>query len=185
MAAIPSTGRNTFLQRLIGAAALDVAVYEEVEADRGALTQAFAVVVLSSLAAGIGASGIWEPSIGSVVFISIVSLIAWAAWALVVLQIGARVMPAPETRVDVGQLLRTIGFSATPGLLRVLAAMSAIAVPVFVVTSIWMLLAMIVAVRQALDFRSTARAVAVCVLGWVLALAIAIVLGVFFGPRVS
>jgi hypothetical protein len=169
----------------MGAAALDAAIYEEVEADRGALTQAFAVVVLSSLAAGIGASGFWEPSVESVVFISIVSLIAWAAWALVVLQIGARVMPTPETRVDIGQLLRTIGFAATPGLLRVFAAMSAIAVPVFVVTSIWMLLAMVVAVRQALDFRSTARAVAVCVLGWVLALAIFIVLGLAFGPRLS
>jgi len=185
MTATPINGRNSFLQRLVGAAALDAAVYEEVEADRGALAQAFAVVVLSSLAAGIGAAGLWEPSVEGVVFITIVSLIAWAAWALVVLQIGARVMPTSETRADVGQLLRTIGFSATPGLLQVFAAMSAIAVPVFAVTSIWMLLAMIVAVRQALDFRSTARAVAVCVLGWVLALAIAIVLGLVFGPRVS
>ncbi len=57
--------------------------------------------------------------------------------------------------------------------------------PVFVITSIWMLLAMIVAVRQALDYRSTPRAVAVCVLGWVLALAFAVGLGLVFGPSVS
>jgi hypothetical protein len=78
-----------------------------------------------------------------------------------------------------------MGFAATPGLLQVLAAMSAIAVPVFAVTSVWMLVAMIVAVRQALDFRTTTHAVAVCVLGWALALAIVIVLGLVFGPRVS
>jgi hypothetical protein len=182
----PATdGRNTFLQRLVGAAALDAAVYEEIEADSAALTQAFAVVVLASLAAGIGVSGLWEPSVEGIVFISVVALMAWAAWALVILQIGTRLMPEPETRADVGQLLRTMGFAATPGLLQVLAAMSAIAVPVFAVTSVWMLVAMIVAVRQALDFRTTTHAVAVCVLGWALALAIVIVLGLVFGPRVS
>jgi predicted MFS family arabinose efflux permease len=44
---------------------------------------------------------------------------------------------------------------------------------------------MVVAVRQALDYKSTARAVAVCVLGWALAIGIAVALGLFFGPAVS
>lgn len=180
-----TTARNTLLQRLIGAAALDTAIYEEVEADQTATAQAFAVVVFASLAAGVGAMRVGDMTIGGVLFFSGVALIAWGAWALVVFEIGARLMPSPETRVDVGQLLRTIGFAATPGLLRVLGIMPAVAAPVFVVTSIWMLLAMIVAVRQALDYQSTARAVAVCVLGWALALTIAIVLGVVFGPTVS
>jgi hypothetical protein len=180
-----TTTRNTFLQRLIGAAALDAAIYEEVEADPAATYQAFGVVVLSSLAAGIGASGLGEVTAVGVVYFSGVALVAWAAWALVTFEIGARLMPAPQTRVDVGQLLRTIGFASTPGLLRVLGIMPAVALPVFAVTSVWMLLAMIVAVRQALDYRSTGRAVAVCVLGWVLALTIAVVLGLVFGPTVS
>jgi hypothetical protein len=180
-----STATNTFLQRLIGAMALDVAIYEEVEADRSATTQAFAVVLLSSLAAGVGARGFNENSLPSVAFISIVSLLAWAAWALVTFEIGARVMPEPQTQVDVGELLRTIGFASTPGLLRVLGIVPGVTAPVFAVTAIWMLLAMIVAVRQALDYRSTARAVGVCVLGWVLAIGIAVALGLLFGPSVS
>jgi hypothetical protein len=180
-----TTAKNTFLQRLLGAAALDRAIYEEVEADPSATAQAFAVVVLSSLAAGIGASGLGEISVTGVVYYSGVALVAWAAWALVTFQIGSRLMPDPQTRVDVGQLLRTIGFAATPGLLRVLGIMPAVAVPVFAATSLWMLLAMVVAVRHALDYRSTARAVAVCVLGWALAITIAVVLGIAFGPTVS
>jgi hypothetical protein len=180
-----SPATNTFLQRLIGAMALDVAIYEEVEADRGATTQAFAVVLLSSLAAGVGARGLGENSLPSIAFISIVSLLAWAAWALVTFEIGARILPEPQTEVDVGELLRTIGFASTPGLLRVIGIVPGVTVPVFVVTAIWMLLAMIVAVRQALDYRSTARAVGVCVLGWVLAIGIAVLLGVLFGPSVS
>jgi hypothetical protein len=142
-------------------------------------------VLLSSVAAGIGSRGLGGTTWQVILFMSIVSLIAWAAWALVIFEIGARLLPEPDTRVDVGELMRTIGFAATPGLLRVLGVMSAATVPVFAVTAVWMLAAMIVAVRQALDFHSTARAVAVCCLGWVLAIAIAMVLGLFFGPTVS
>ncbi len=180
-----TTARNTFLQRLIGALALDATIYEEVEADRTATGQALAVVLLSSIAAGIGSRGLGGTTFQGIVFIAVVSLVAWAAWALVVFEVGARLLPDPDTRVDVGELLRTIGFAATPGLLRVLGIMSSVTVPVFTVTAVWMLAAMIVAVRQALDFHSTARAVAVCCLGWALAIAVAVVLGLFFGPTVS
>ena len=180
-----TTIRNSFLQRLIGAAALDTAIYEEVEADPSATSQAFFIVVAASLAAGVGARGLFEVTFGGMLFYSAVALIAWAAWALLTFEIGARLMPGPQTRADIGQLLRTIGFASTPGLLRALGVMPAVAMPVFVVTSIWMLLAMIVAVRQALDYRSTASAIAVCLLGWALAIVVAVVLGVLFGPTVS
>lgn len=175
-------GKNTFLQRLIGAAALDVAIYEEVEADAGATTQAMAVVLLSSVAAGIGAAGMEGPRVANIVFVGVVSLLSWAAWAVVTYEIGTRILPGMRTEADVGQLMRTIGFAATPGLLRVLGVMPTVAVPVFAVTAVWMLAAMVVAVRQALDYQSTLRAVGVCVLGWVLAITIAVLLGVLFGP---
>jgi hypothetical protein len=176
---------NNFVMRLIGAAALDIAIYEEVEADRTATGQALFVVLLSSLAAGIGARGLGGGSFQSIVFISVVALMLWAAWALVTFEIGARLIPEPQTRADVGELLRTIGFAATPGLIRVLAVITPIAIPVFALSAVWMLAAMVVAVRQALDYRHTTRAIAVCVLGWVLAVAIGVVLGLFFSPALS
>lgn len=175
---------NSFIQRLIGAAACDVAIYEDVEADRGATLQAFLVVLLSSIAGGIGISGLTGGPV-SIPFFSIVALLAWAAWALLTYTIGVYLLPEPQTRADTGELLRTIGFASTPGLLRVLGFMRPLAEPVLAVTSIWMLAAMVVAIRQALDYRSTARAIAVCVVGWVLAIAMAIVLGLIFTPPVS
>src|SRR5436309_7508755 len=96
---------NTFLQRLIGSAALDTAIYEEVEADRGATTQAFVIVVLASLAAGIGARGLGAVSVANMLFISIVALLFWAAWALLTFEVGFRLLPQPQTRSDVGELL--------------------------------------------------------------------------------
>jgi hypothetical protein len=180
-----SVARNTFLQRLIGAAALDATIYEEVEADPSAMIQAFTIVVLSSLAAGFGATGRGSASAANIGFFSIAALLTWATWALITFQIGARVMPEPQTNVDVGQLMRTIGFAATPGLLQVFGAIPGVTIPAFIISTAWMLAAMIVAVRQALDYTSTARAITVCAGGLLLALAMALVFGLLFGPALS
>ena len=178
-----SAPTNSFLQRLIGAVSLDAAIYEEVEADRGATVQALVVVVLSSLSAGIGARGLGGSSPGNIAFITIVSLMAWAAWALVTLQVG-RLLPEPQTKVDVGELLRTTGFATAPGILRLFGVLPGVTIPVFVLCAVWMLAAMIVAVRQALDYTSTGRAIIVCVIGWALAIGLALAVGLLFGPTV-
>jgi len=180
-----STTTGGFLRRIIGAAALDVSVYEEVEADRGATGQALAVVVLSSLAAGVGARGFGATGASSMAFFGVVALLSWATWALVTFEVGARLLPEPQTRADVGELLRTTGFAAAPGMLQVFGLMPGLAGLVFVATWIWMLAAMVVGVRQALDFTTIRRALLVCVLGLGVALTFAVVLGFFFGPRVS
>lgn len=176
---------NSFLQRIIGAVSLDVAIYEEVEADRTATGQALAVVVLSSLAAGVGAYGLGESPLSRIGLIGSLSLVAWVAWALLTFEIGARLFPEPQTRVDVGELLRTLGFAAAPGLLRVFGVLPGVTVPAFAISAVWMLAAMVVAVRQALDYTSTGRAVAVCVLGAALVVAFTLVLGLVFGPTLS
>lgn len=180
-----TTAPNTFLQRMIGALALDPAIYEEVEADPRATVQAFLIVLASSVAAGVGIPAGGSQIGSSIVFFSIVALLTWAAWALLVFEIGTRLMPDQSTRSSVGELLRTLGFAATPGLLRVLGFMPHVMLPVFVLTTVWMLAAMVVAVRQALDYRSTGKAVAVCVFGLVLSVTMAIVIGLVFGPTLS
>jgi hypothetical protein len=174
-----------FLHRLMGAAMLDVSTYEEVEADRWATSQALAVVILSGLAAGAGAWRAGGGGLAAVFAVATIAMIAWAAWALLIFEIGGRLIPEPQTRVDVTELLRTIGFASSPGILRIFGVLPGVTVPVFVLTAVWMLLATVVAVRQALDYTSTTRAVIVCVLGWTLALVMAIVLGLLFGPKLG
>jgi hypothetical protein len=116
---------------------------------------------------------------------SIAALLGWAGWALLVFEIGGRLLPTPDTRVDIPQLLRTIGFATTPGLFRVFGVLPALTIPVFAFTAVWMLAAMVVAVRQALDFASTGRALGVCILGWLLAGLIVIAMGLWLTPSVS
>jgi hypothetical protein len=150
--------------RMIRASKLDVTLYEEVEADRGAMGQAVLVVVISSVAAGIGAITVTGPA--GLVLGTVTAILGWLVWAFLVYLIGTKLLPEPQTSSDPGELMRTIGFSSAPGTIRILAVVPALANIVILVASIWMLVAMVVAVRTALDYTSTPRAVGVCVIGW-------------------
>ena len=150
--------------RMIRAAKLDVQLYEEVEADQGAMVQAMTVVILSALAAGIGSANV---GLLGMVISMIGALIGWYVWAFLTYFIGTKFLAEPQTRSDHRELLRTIGFSSAPGLIRVLGIIPGLRALVFLVAGIWMLVAMVIAVRQALDYTSTGRAIGVCVIGWV------------------
>ncbi|HEY7602427.1 MAG TPA: hypothetical protein VIB60_07980 [Methylomirabilota bacterium] len=166
-------------ERMLGAAKLDVATYEEVEADTTATPQAMLVVVLANLAAGVGA---WrEVGVAGLLVTTLVSLIGWYAWAFVTYFVGTRFLPGPQTQADIGQLLRPIGFSATPGLIRVLGIVPGINWIVSLVAALWMLVAMVIAIRQALDYETTGRAVAVCLVGWAFNIVVTLVLAALLG----
>ena len=170
---------SVFVDRIIRACKLDTTLYEEVEADKSATFQAALVVVLSSLAAGIGAI-----SLGSYNFImpAILSLISWYIWAYLIYLIGAKLFPEENTKADHGELLRTIGFSSAPGLIRVFGFTPELMTITFIGGGIWMLVAMIIAVRQALDYQSTWRAIGVVVIGFLVQAFVLILLLKIFGP---
>ncbi len=157
---------NTLVNRMLRAAKLDANLYEEVEADRGALTQAMTVVVLSSIAAGVGSIG--TMGLGGIVIGTLLALGGWYFWAYLSYLIGTKLLPEPQTSSDLGELLRTTGFSSAPGLLRIFGVIPGFGGLIFAVASIWMLVAMVVAVRQALDYQGTLRAVGVCLIGWLI-----------------
>jgi len=170
---------SVFVNRIIRACKLDVSLYEEVEADKSATFQAALVVVLSSLAAGVGAL-----SLGASNFLMapILSLISWYVWAYLIYLIGAKLFPEPETKADHGQLLRTIGFSSAPGLVRIFGFTPELMSITFIGGGIWMLIAMVIAVRQALDYKSTWRAIGVVVIGFLVQAIILIMLLRIFAP---
>ena len=170
---------SIFVNRIIRACKLDISLYEEVEADKSATLQAASVVVLSSIAAGIGAI-----SLGASNFLMapLLSLVSWYIWAYLIYFIGAKLFPEKNTEADHGQLLRTIGFSSSPGLIRIFGFTPELMSITFIVSGVWMLIAMVVAVRQALDYESTWRAVGVVVIGFLVQAIVLIMLLRIFGP---
>ncbi len=165
---------DSFASRIARAIRLDSAVYEEVEHDSNALSQAMLVVALSSVAAGIGVA----PYLGiaGLFWALIGAFTGWLFWAAVIYFVGTRLLGTPNTSTNLGELLRVLGFASAPGFFRVFGVFTQIQELVFWVTGIWMLVAMVIAVRQALDFLSTVRAVGVCVIGWGLQILIVILL---------
>ena len=165
---------NSFINRIIRAAKLDANLYEEVEADKSAMGQAMGIVILSSISAGVG---LYQSGGLDGIFVgTLASLIGWYIWASLTCFIGTKFLPEQQTKADLGELLRTIGFSSSPGLLRVLGIIPGIGGIIVIIASIWMLVAMVVAVRQALDYNSTLRAVGVCIIGYIIQIIIILLL---------
>jgi hypothetical protein len=175
----------TFLYRLMGAAMLDAATYEQLEVNKHATFQAFLVVVLSSLAAGVGAGFHRGAGVAPFATFTAVALVTWVAWAYITLQVGTKVLPVTTTRSDVGELLRTLGFAASPGLLQVFGVIPGVTIPVFALTAVWMFAAMVIAVREALDYENTGRALIVCALGGATTAALVLIISYLVGGRAS
>jgi hypothetical protein len=167
----------------MGAAMLDAGTYEQVEADRRATWQAVLVVLLSSFAAGAGVRLQLWAGVEGFIRVSLISLVAWIAWAVLIVQIGTRILPQRETRSDSFEMMRTIGFAASPGLLQVFGMIPGVRLPVFVITLAWMFAAMVVAVRHALDYSNIGRALIVCALAAMIVFVFAAGLGVLFSTR--
>ena len=171
--------KSSFKNRIIRAAMLDSNLYEEVEADKSAQGQAMGIVTLASIAAGIGLYK--TGGFSGILTGTVASLIGWYVWAYLTYFIGTKFLPEPQTEADLGELLRTIGFASSPGLLRVFYFIPGVGVPIYLISSLWMLVAMIIAVRQALDYNSTLRAIGVCVIGYIFQIFVLVLIFSIFG----
>lgn len=154
-----ATTNRTMLDRMMGAARLDVATFNEVEHDKSLTGQAAGVVVLVALAKAVGS---FELGLGSAVSLAIASLLGWLVWAGVTYLIGDKLLGGTATW---GELLRALGFAQAPGVLLALAFLPLIGGLLAFVVAVWTLVAGIVGIREALDF-STGKAVLTAVLGW-------------------
>lgn len=165
------------LSRMIRAIKLESALYEEVEADKSANVQAGLVVLIVSVATAIGA-GLMSLSAGgflAALWSLVTALVGWLLWALVVYIIGAKVMKGKETQSSWGEVARTVGFANSAGIFRILAFIPVVGWLISIVASIWVLIAGVIGIRAALDF-SSGRAVITVVIGWLVYMAVMVVL---------
>jgi len=169
--------KGDLVERMIGAATLDIQTFEEVEADPTATGQAAAVVAMAAIAAGIGLAreGLWAALVSPVW-----ALVAWLLWAGVTFLIGTRLLGGTATW---GELLRTLGFAQSPGVLYLVGILPLVGGLVRLILPFWILAAGIIGIRQALDF-STGKAILTTLLGWlVMAIPAMMIGGSFFMGR--
>ena len=158
----------SYAERLYKAITLNVEFYESVEADKSLTRQAMMTVALVSVVQGFVVAGIAAPIALAQGVLG--SIIRWFIWEFFIAFVGTRIMPEPETESDTGELLRTLGFAYAPGLLIVFKFMPIIGIVIDPLVVILQLAAMTMAVRQALDFTSTVRAVGVCIVAFIVML---------------
>ena len=156
---------SIFLNRVFRAINIDIDLYEEVEKDKSATVQAGIVVVLSSLSAGVGAL---QLGASNFLLAPILSLLSWYVWAYVIYFVGVKLFGGPKTRSNHGELLRTIGFSSAPGLIRVFGITPDLMTVTFIGSAFWMLACMVVGVKSALDYNSLWRALGVVIVAWLI-----------------
>jgi hypothetical protein len=176
-------GPDSYLSRMIRAARLDVTLYEEVKNDPGAIAQAMGIVILAGLSAGVVVAtllGKGQADVAWVLLGTLWALIEWFIWTLLLFYIGTRILPEPDTRASYGQLLRPIGFASVIGVARLLVLVPGMAIIVLPVVTVWMLIATVLAVRVALGYSSSMRALGVCAIGFFFEIALSLLLRSLF-----
>ena len=154
--------------RMLGAARLDPDTFEDVEHDSSATWQAVLVVILVSIAGGIGGVLAGDGDIvRGVLFGVIRGVILWSVWALAAMLIGTTILKTAATHANWGQVARGTGFAQTPGLLSILVFIPIAGGIITFAALIWQLAAMVISFRQTLDYDSTWRAFFVVVLSFI------------------
>jgi hypothetical protein len=173
----------SFGDRIVGAMKLDVPTFEEIERDTNAMGQAIGVIVIAAVASAVGAGRF---GIMVLPFTALASLVGYLAWSLAVFLIGTKLMPEPTTKADFNQTFRVVGFAAAPGLFSVLGILPLIGGLVRLVVAVWTIAAMVIAVRQVLDYTTTAKAVVVCLIGFAVFFVINVMfVGLFAGALIG
>jgi hypothetical protein len=152
------------INRMVRASQFDNALYEEVERDVDATGQAATVVVIVAIAAGIG--GLREGGILGLLVGIVGALIGWVVWAAITYWVGKTIFKTANTSVTLGEMLRTLGFAQSPGVLNILGFVPILGPLVNLIVGIWILILGIIAIRTAMDF-STGRAIGTAIVGFI------------------
>lgn len=158
----------TFGERVVGALKLDANTFEDIERDPNAMGQAIGIIAMAALAGNL--YQVWRFGVVSMLIAVCSSLVGYLLWSVLVWLVGTKVMPDPATKADFPETFRTVAFAAAPGLIGVVSiipfigrGLGLLLTPIIM---IWSLIAMVVAVRQVLDYSDTFKAVIVVLIGF-------------------
>lgn len=176
-ATAPTGSSRSFVDRVVGAARLDRTVYEEVERDQTATTQAGIVVVAVAIAGAIG--GVGDGVTGTIVG-AISAILGWVVSAAFIYLVGTRIIPSKHVEADLGQVLRTTGFAQIPGILVVFGAIAVLGPILGLIALVWGLVTLVIAVQSALE-ASVGRAIAIAIIGTLIAGIVIAIISAIFG----
>ena len=172
----------TFGDRVVGAMKLEPNAFEDVERDPTAIGQSVGVIALAAVAAGIG--NIYYGGLTGIVSGAFMSVISFLIWSLIIWLVGTKVLPEPASKADYPETFRVLGFAAAPGLASVITIIPLLGWLLMFVIWLWQIAAMVVAVRQVLDFSTTGKAIVVVIVGFIINIVLTVlIIGPLLGMR--
>jgi hypothetical protein len=160
---------------------LQASTFEEIEHDVSAISQAAAVVAAVAVSRAIG---LIYFGIRFFLMTLVMAFIGWVVGSAVLWIVGTRLLPGKTTEADLPQMMRVVGFAQAPGIFAILAIIPFLGVLIGLVIAIWTLVALVIAVKQALDYDDVFKAIIVCLIAWaamILVMMMTAFLG--YGPR--
>jgi hypothetical protein len=146
-------GRH-LVERMQRAARLDAELYDEVARDAAALPEAALIVVIAAIASVLGnVLNFFEAGPRHTWLITeiISMLVNWVVWSYLTYFIGTRFFHGTATPPE---LLRSLGFAMSPGVLSLLGFIPCLGGPVRLAAAIWVVVAGVIAVREALHIEN-------------------------------
>ena len=163
---------DQIIQRLVRIAKFDTTVFEEIEHDENANTEAAIVVVVASLLAALGAaiSGGGATGFG---FSLVMAVISWLIWSYLTMFMGTRLF---QGETNFWEMARVIGYASAPNALGILGVFGCLGGIVSFAASILSLVISVIAIREALDL-PTEKAILTAVIGWIVIVVVTAILG--------
>ena len=153
--------------RMLRAIKLDRNFFGEVAADPTLQAHSVWTVAIFAMATSFGFFG----AVGGVAvnIALITTMLSWYIWAFSIFYIGSRLLGEKGESADRKTVIRVVAFAAAPGLIRVLAIIPKTAIVLMVVSSVWILAAAVVGLKQVFTRTATAKITIMAVGTWLAA----------------
>ena len=123
------------------------------------------IMILDGVAGAVAANTVIKTAIG---LSGLTAILTWFIWAILIYVLGVKIFPDKQTKVSFKKVLTAVGFAHAPGLLRVFAGTPELMIPIIFITQFWIFAALIISIRQILNFKSNLKSFGIVFLSFLI-----------------
>ena len=123
------------------------------------------IMILDGVAGAVAANTVIKTAIG---MSGLTAILTWFIWAILIYVLGVKIFPDKQTNVSCKKVLTPVGFAHAPGLLRFFAVTPELMIPIIFITQFWIFAALIISIRQILNFKSNLKSFGIIFLSFLI-----------------
>ena len=155
-----------FLNIIVRSLKLDKTLYKENKYfGEAGIYFAGLIMILDGVAGAVAANTVIKTAIG---MSGLTAILTWFIWAILIYVLGVKIFPDKQTKVSFKKVLTAVGFAHAPGLLRFFAVTPELMIPIIFITQFWIFAALIISIRQILNFKSNLKSFGIVFLSFLI-----------------